>query len=36
VTRITIDPIIADPMRAPRTNSITYYRRGGAQKGSNE
>jgi hypothetical protein len=23
-----MDPIIADPMRAPRMNSVTYYIRG--------
>jgi hypothetical protein len=35
-TLITMDPKIADPMRTPRINSVTYYRRGGAQKGSDE
>jgi hypothetical protein len=24
--------IIADPMRTPRMNSVTYYRRGGLEK----
>jgi hypothetical protein len=27
-----MDPIIADPMRTPRMNSVTYYRRGGLKK----
>jgi hypothetical protein len=27
-----MDPIIADPMRTPRINSVTYYRRGGLEK----
>jgi hypothetical protein len=27
-----MDPIIADPMRALRMNSITYYIRGGLKK----
>jgi hypothetical protein len=36
VTPIIMDPIIADPMRALRMNSVTYYIRGGAQKGSDE
>jgi hypothetical protein len=27
-----MDPIIADPMRAPRMNSVTYYIRGGLKK----
>jgi hypothetical protein len=31
-----MDLIIADPLGAPRTNSVTYYRKGGAQKGSDE
>jgi hypothetical protein len=31
-TQITMDPIIADPMRTLRTNSVTYYRRGGLEK----
>jgi hypothetical protein len=32
VTPIAIDPIIADPMRVPRMNSVTYYRRWGLEK----
>jgi hypothetical protein len=32
VTPITMDPIIADPMRALRMNSVTYYIRGGLKK----
>jgi hypothetical protein len=28
--------IIVDPMRTPTMNSVTYYRRGGARKGSDE
>jgi hypothetical protein len=36
MTSITIDPIIVDPMRAPRMNSVTYYRREGPQKCSDE
>jgi hypothetical protein len=32
MTPITMDPIIADPMRVPRTNLVTYYRRGGLKK----
>jgi hypothetical protein len=36
MTPITMDLIIVDPMRALRTNAVTYYRRGGAQKGSDE
>jgi hypothetical protein len=32
VTPITMDPIIADPMRASRTNSVTYYRRRGSKR----
>jgi hypothetical protein len=27
-----MDLIITDPIRAPRTNSVTYYRRGGLEK----
>jgi hypothetical protein len=27
-----MDPKIADPMRTPRMNSVTYYRRGGLEK----
>jgi hypothetical protein len=27
-----MDPIIADPMRVSRANSVTYYRRGGLEK----
>jgi hypothetical protein len=27
-----MDPIIADPMRALRMNSVTYYIRGGLEK----
>jgi hypothetical protein len=27
-----MDPIIVDPMRIPRINSVTYYRRGGLEK----
>jgi hypothetical protein len=27
-----MDPIIADPMRTPMMNLITYYRRGGLEK----
>jgi hypothetical protein len=26
------DPIIADSMRTPKMNSVTYYRRGGLEK----
>ncbi len=29
---IIANPIIADPMRTPRMNSITYYKRGGLEK----
>jgi hypothetical protein len=29
---IIADPIIADPMRTLRMNSVTYYRRGGLKK----
>jgi hypothetical protein len=29
---IKMDPIIADPMRTLRMNSVTYYRRGGLEK----
>jgi hypothetical protein len=32
MTPITMDLIIADPMRTPRMNSVTYYRRGGLKK----
>jgi hypothetical protein len=32
VTLITMDLIIADPMRALRMNSVTYYIRGGLKK----
>jgi hypothetical protein len=32
VTPIIMDPIIADLLRAPRTNSVTYYRSGGLEK----
>jgi hypothetical protein len=27
-----MDPKIADPMRTPRMNWITYYKRGGVEK----
>jgi hypothetical protein len=27
-----MDPKIADPMRTPRMNLVTYYRRGGLKK----
>jgi hypothetical protein len=26
------EPIIADPMRTPKMNSVTYYRRGGSKR----
>jgi hypothetical protein len=26
-----MDPIITDPMRNPRMNSVSYYRRGGLE-----
>jgi hypothetical protein len=32
VTPITMDSKIADPMRTPKMNSVTYYRRGGLEK----
>jgi hypothetical protein len=32
VTPITMDLIIADPMRTLRMNLVTYYRKGGLKK----
>jgi hypothetical protein len=32
VTLITMDSIMADPMRMSRMNSVTYYIRGGLKK----
>jgi hypothetical protein len=32
MTPITMHPIIADPMRTPKINSVTYYRRGRLEK----
>jgi hypothetical protein len=31
-----MDPVITDPMRVPRMNSVTYYCRGGEKVQRNE